>query len=243
MPDATPEEFRGDFSDPTQYPWVEIDDSPPPHLAQILTPEALHRWCLDLLEHVRASRAQGALVATMTARCCVNEVWLRMTGQGLSPPAKLPPRIGSSRTPSHTSPCVPASARRRSRKPARPRPPPTHPPPAATAGCAFKGLYRAAVRFAEVAFAAKAKLLAAHRYSAACYAVLAGGGLGKDKAPPMPRSAPACAGRPSTGYGPTSPTGRNRSIRASPGRALRRSARSPAGSAIQIWPLSGIQTR
>jgi serine/threonine-protein kinase len=47
--------------------------------------------------------------------------------------------------------------------------------------CALKGLYRAAVRFAEEAFAAKAELLEAHRYSAACYAALAGGGLGKDK--------------------------------------------------------------
>jgi serine/threonine-protein kinase len=50
--------------------------------------------------------------------------------------------------------------------------------------CAIRGLYRAAVRFAEEAFDAKAELLATHRYSAACYAALAGCGLGKDKAPP-----------------------------------------------------------
>jgi serine/threonine-protein kinase len=50
--------------------------------------------------------------------------------------------------------------------------------------CAIRGLYRAAVRFAEEAFAARAKLLAAHRYSAACYAALAGCGRGKDKTPP-----------------------------------------------------------
>jgi tetratricopeptide (TPR) repeat protein len=49
--------------------------------------------------------------------------------------------------------------------------------------CAHKGLYRAAVRFAEEAFAAKAKLRATHGYSAACYAALAGCGPGKDKAP------------------------------------------------------------
>ncbi len=53
--------------------------------------------------------------------------------------------------------------------------------------CALKGLYRDAVRFAEEAFTAKAKLLATHRYSAACYAVQAGCGLGKDKAPPDTR--------------------------------------------------------
>jgi hypothetical protein len=50
--------------------------------------------------------------------------------------------------------------------------------------CALKGLYGAAVRFAEEAFAAQAKLLAAHRYDAACYAALASSGHGKDRPRP-----------------------------------------------------------